>query len=101
MRKHIANPAISASIAWVKNVYSLRIARGTNSDQLPTVSLLTHQFIHKAVHNYSLIPLLVQVFTPQLSTAISGNIHPLQTQLYPQSTAPINMKKKENMERNT
>jgi len=80
--------------AWVKNVYSLRIARGTNGDKLPTDSLLTQQITHSPVHNPQLIPLLVQVFTPQLSTPKITYFNLLYRRLYPQSTPPINMKKK-------
>ena len=101
MRKYTYKRATSVSLAWVKNVYSLRTARGTNGVHLPTEGTLTYQFTHLLVHNSPLIPLLVQVFTPRLSTAISSTLHPLHTQLYPQSTTPINKKKKGKMERNT
>jgi hypothetical protein len=91
MPKISTNPLFST---WVKNVYSLRIAQGIKSDQLPTTSPLTHQFTHTAVHNYLLIPLLVQVFAPSFSTPKISNLYLLYARLYPQSTPPINMKKK-------
>lgn len=101
MRNETYKPAISVWLGWVKNVYSLRTARGTNSDQLPTTGTPTYLPTHKLVHNLPLIPLFVQVFTTLLSTVKIVTLHLIHTQLYPQSTAPINMKKKENMERNT
>ena len=89
------------SLAWVKNVYSLRIPQGINGDKLHTGSLLTKQFTARPVHNPQLIPLFVQVFTPQLSPQKLSNFNLLYRQLYPLSTAPINKKKKGNKERNT
>ena len=80
--------------AWVKNVYTLRTAQGTNGDKLHTGSLLTKQFTAHPVHNPQLIPLFVQVFTPQLSTLKINHFNLLDRRLYPQSTPPINMKKK-------
>ena len=82
------------SLAWVKNVYSLRIPQGTNGDKLHTGSRLTEQFTTRPVHNPQLIPLFVQVFTPQLSTLKINHFNLLDRRLYPQSTPPINMKKK-------
>jgi hypothetical protein len=86
---------------WIKNVYSLRKQTGTTSDQLPTPSLLETQFTHLPVHNPLVTPLFVQVFTPALSTSKFNEYHLLQSHLYPQSTPPINKKKKGKMERNT
>ena len=80
--------------AWVKNVYTLRTAQGTNGDKLHTGSYLTQQFTHLPVHNPQVIPLFVQVFTSQLSTLKINHFNLLNRRLYPQSTPPINMKKK-------
>jgi len=101
MRKSIVTPSIFVPVAWVKNVYSLRTAWGINSGQLPTDTIFTRQHTYHLVHNSPFIPLLVQVFTPHLSTAKITQSHPLYTRLYPQSTSPITMKKKEKIERNT
>lgn len=86
---------------WIKNVYSLRTQMGTTSDKLHTGTWLSQQFTHSPVHNPQVIPRIVQVLTPQLSPLKIGNFNPLITHLYTQSTAPINKKKKGNMERNT
>ena len=86
---------------WIKNVYSLRIQTGTTSEQLHTPTHLTQQFTYHPVHKSQVTPLFVQVFTPQLSTSENTNFNLLHSWLYPQSTAPINKKKKGKMERNT
>jgi len=86
---------------WIKNVYSLRIETGTTSEQLDTASHLTQQFTMSPVHNPQVTPLFVQVFTPQLSPLKISDFNLLDRRLYPQSTAPINKKKKGNKERNT
>lgn len=85
----------------IKNVYSLRKQTGKTSDQLHTPSLLIQEFTDAPVHNSLFIPLFVQAFTPSLYTPKINQFNLLYSQLYPQSTAPINMKKKENLERNT
>jgi hypothetical protein len=95
-------PTLCAPVdKWIKNVYSLRTGTGTTSDDLPTPSSLSQQFTHAPVHKPRLVPLLVQVFTAQLSTVKNAHFNLLHSRLYPQSTAPINKKKKGNMERNT
>jgi len=86
---------------WIKNVYSLRIQSGITSEQLHTATHLSQQFTTTPVHNPLLTPLFVQVFTPQLSPQKISNFNLLERRLYPQSTAPINKKKKEKKERNT
>jgi hypothetical protein len=87
--------------AWVKNVYSLRILEGKTSDRLHTGSLLAHQFTQLQVHNSLLTPLFVQAFAPQFYTSKNAQFNLLDTLLYPQSTAPINKKKKRILGRNT
>ena len=84
----------SLSFAWVKNVYSLRTVEGKKSDNLYTDSRLAQQFTNNTVHNSPLIPLLVQVSTPSFSTSKNNIFNLLNRRLYPQSTPPINMKKK-------
>ena len=86
---------------WIKNVYSLRVNDSTTSDQLYTTSLLTYQFEQPAVHNSPVTPLFVQAIASSLSTCETSLFNQLQSHLYPQSTPPINKKKKENIERNT
>lgn len=104
MRKNILTPVmpyITHVDNWIKNVYSLRTQTGTTSEQLHTGTALERQFTHSHVHNPQLIPLFVQVFTPLLSPSKISHFTLLFTHLYTQSTAPINKKKKGNMERNT
>ena len=84
----------SLSFAWVKNVYSLRTVRGIKSGLLYTDSLLTQQFTNPTVHNSPLIRLFVLAFAPLLSTTKISVFNLLFRRLYPQSTPPINMKKK-------
>ena len=91
MRKNSTTPL---SFAWVKNVYSLRIAKGIKSDNLYTDTRLAQQFTHPIVHNSPLIRLFVPAFAPSLSTPKSSYFNLLNRRLYPQSTPPINMKKK-------
>ena len=83
------------SFAWVKNVYSLRIARGTNSDKLPTPPLSTRTFTYQPVHKSPVVLRFVQAFTPLFSTLKIPSLYLLYIPLYPQSTPPINKKKKE------
>ena len=102
MPSYHTTPSLFAPVdKWIKNVYSLRTGTGTTSDNLPTPSSLSQQFTHVPVHKPQLIPLFVQVFTPQLSTVKITHFNLLYSRLYPQSTAPINKKKKGKMERNT
>lgn len=91
MPKNSINPL---SFSWVKNVYSLRTAKGIKSDNLYTDSPLAKQFTYAAVHNSPLIPLFVPAFAPSLSTSKMNVFNLLNRRLYPQSTPPINMKKK-------
>ena len=79
---------------WIKNVYNLRTQTGTKSDSLYTNSQLTNQFTDAPVHNSPVTPLFVHVLTTQLSTSKNTQLHLLYSHLYPQSTPPINMKKK-------
>lgn len=82
-------------------MYSLGKVIGKTSDKLHTPSLLTHQFTFPTVHNLPVTPLFVLAFTPQFYTPKISHLHLLDRRLYPQSTPPINKKKKENLERNT
>jgi len=86
---------IFTPLPWVKNVYSLRTVQGINSDKLHTGSHLMKQFAHSPVYNPQLILAFVQVFTSQLSTLKINYFNLLYRRLYPQSTPPINKKKKE------
>jgi hypothetical protein len=86
---------------WIKNVYSLRTQMGTTSAELHTGIQLSRQFALSPVHNLQVTPLFVQAFTPLFSTAKIGQSNLLFTHLSPQSTAPINKKKKEILGRNT
>ena len=79
---------------WIKNVYNLRTQTGTKSDSLYTDCQLTNQFTKDPVHNSPVTPLFVQVLAAQLSTSKITQLHLLHNHLYPQSTPPINMKKK-------
>jgi len=86
---------------WIKNVYSQRTQTGITSEQLHTGSSLTHQFTFPTVHKSLLTPLFVLVVNTQFYTAKNHQFNLLYSHLYPQSTAPINMKKKERKEKNT
>ena len=79
----------------IKNVYNLRTQTGKTSEQLHTPSTLTHQFTQPMVHNSRVTPLFVLVLATQLSTSKMNELHLLYRRLYPQSTPPINKKKKE------
>ncbi|MDB5179823.1 MAG: hypothetical protein JWN12_455 [Candidatus Saccharibacteria bacterium] len=98
---HIISLLFAPVDNWIKNVYSLRTKTGTTSDELHTPNLFTHQFTFPTVHNSRLTPLFVQAFASPFYTAKISRYHPLDRQLYPQSTPPINKKKKEKLERNT
>ena len=82
-------------------MYSLRKQTGKTSDELHTPHPLTSQFIQDPVHNSLVTPLFVRAFTPQFYTLKIRHFHLLDRWLYPQSTAPINKKKKERKEKNT
>lgn len=85
----------------IKNVYSWGKQGGINGGDLPTASTLARQFTTRPVHKPQVIRLIVQVFTPQLSAPKIDRSHLLKTDLYTQSTPPINKKKKGKLERNT
>lgn len=85
----------------IKNVYRWGKQEGKTSGELPTRSVLKRQFTQHPVHNPQVIPLIVQVFTPQLSAPKITRLHLLMNDLYTQSTPPINKKKKGKLERNT
>jgi len=87
--------SIFTPLPWVKNVYSLRTVQGISSDELHTGSHFVKQFTPSPVHNPQLILAFVQVFTSQLSTSKINHFNLLYRHLYPQSTPPINKKKKE------
>ena len=82
------------AFAWVKNVYSLRTAGGTTSATLYTASLLPIDLDFKAVYNSPVLALSLHRFTTYLYTVKISVFNLLLHHLYPQSTAPINMKKK-------
>ena len=82
------------AFAWVKNVYSLRTAGGTTSATLYTASLLPISSAFEAVYNSPALALSLHRFTTYLYTVKISVFNPLLHHLYPQSTAPINMKKK-------
>jgi hypothetical protein len=86
---------------WVKNVYSLRIQTGKTSGDLYTHSSLARQFTHQPVHNLPVVPVFVPAFAPLLSTSKNNQVTLLNSHLYPQSTPPINKKKKKILGRNT
>jgi hypothetical protein len=86
---------------WVKNVYSLRTRPSKTSGWLHTTNQLTRQLTHSPVYNIQLTPLFIQTFTPLFYTPKINQFHLLYSQLYPQSTVPINKKKKKILERNT
>ena len=86
---------------WIKNVYNLRTQTGIKSDELYTNSQLTNQFTKAPVHNSPVTPLFVQVLATQFSTSKITQFDLLHNNLYPQSTPPINKKKKRILGRNT
>ena len=81
---------------WVKNVYSLRTADGTNSAILPTGSYNTITFPYYPVYNSLVIPRFIPAFYALLSTYIFPTLHLLTNQLYLFSTPPITKRTKEN-----
>lgn len=84
----------ATTFAWVKNVYSLRTAGGTTGALLYTASLPSTSSNHQAVYNLPALTLSLHRFATYLYTAIFSYFNLLLHHLYPQSTAPINMKKK-------
>ena len=84
----------ATTFAWVKNVYSLRTAGGTTSAMLYTASLLPISSGFEAVYKSPALTLSLHRFTAYLYTAKISVFNLLLHHLYPQSTAPINMKKK-------
>jgi len=83
----VTNPV---HIAWVKNVYSLGTKTGTNSAQLPTASSQSDTYPLLPTYKSPVIRSLVHQFITHLSPSKIRHFNPLNTQLYPQSTAPIN-----------
>jgi len=94
-------PLITYVDKCIKNVYSLRTHAGTTSGELHTGSLLPYQFTPQAVHNSLVTPLFVPVLATQFSTSKISHFNLLYRRLSPQSTPPINKKKKERKEKNT
>jgi len=86
---------------WVKNVYSLRIDQGTKGDNLYTDHPLARFIAPTTVDNPPVTPLFVPALAIQFSPSKISQLHLLYRQLYPQSTPPINKKKKERKELNT
>lgn len=80
---------------WVKNVYSLRTTRGTTSKLLSTVTSRTNDDQQRAVHKLAVILNLVHQFKTYLSTTKIRRFNLLYSDLYPQSTPPINKRNKE------
>ena len=102
MRKYYTTSLLFSPVDnRTKNVYNVRTQTGKTSAQLRTPSLLTNQFTQAPVHNSPLTPLFVQAFAPSLSTSEISQFNLLNSQLYPQSTVPINKKKKKILGRNT
>lgn len=84
------------SQAWVKNVYSLRIARGVTGGQTYTESVQNSQSALSPVHKHPTLSRLLPVFEPNLSTTISRQFNLLINHLYPLSTHPTITETKEN-----
>lgn len=91
----------SVSIAWVKNVYSLRMDSGIHRGKTIvsyTPPSLTHQSLWVQTHAYTHFPTMLSAVLPTLKNIY---FHLLIHHLYTVSTAPIIKKKKENKERNS
>lgn len=89
------------STAWVKNVYSLRIAQGVtsgySSTPLPSLSKnTTAQRVQTPFFTHT-----IRNLSARLSTQKNQLFNLLSNHLYPLSTAPTIKKNKEKMERNT
>jgi len=84
------------SLAWVKNVYSLRIARGVTGGQTYTETTRMAQDPVSPVHKHPHLSQLLPVFEPNLSTTIYRQFNLLINHLYPLSTSPIITETKEN-----
>jgi hypothetical protein len=84
------------SQAWVKNVYSLRIARGLTGGRTYTESTQNNQNALSPVHKHPALSQLLPVFKPDLSTVISRHFNLLINYLYPLSTHPTITETKEN-----
>jgi len=84
----------TTSFAWVKNVYSLGVTEGINSGFLYTTPLPVTTYTFNPVHNTPTFTRFIHAFTTYLSTRNFEYFNPLIHHLYPQSTAPINKKKK-------
>lgn len=85
----------------IKNVHSLRKQVGKTSGMLRTPFILYRQFTTTRVHNRPIFTPFRHVFNTGFYTPENWQFNLLYRHLYPQSTPPINMKKKENLERNT
>jgi len=95
MLKPLHFNATTLSFAWVKNVYSLGVTKGTNSGFLytglydsPTSPLLS-------VHKSPTFTPFIHAFRTYLSTHVFTHFNLLYNHLYPQSTSPTIKKKKE------
>jgi len=84
------------SLAWVKNVYSLRIARRVTGGQTYTETTKETLDVTSPVHKHPHLSQLLPVFEPDLSTAIYRQFNLLINHLYPLSTSPIITETKEN-----
>lgn len=90
MLKQLSYVTSPALFAWVKNVYSLGTAKGTNSVQLPTTQPHTDTYPHIPVHKSPVIQRLIHQFKTHLSPSKISHFNPLNSHLYPLSTVPIN-----------
>lgn len=84
------------SQAWVKNVYSLRIARGVTGGQTYTESCSDTQITPSPVYKHPTLSRLLPAFEPSLSTTIFRQFNLLINHLYPLSTVPTITETKEN-----
>ena len=90
MLKQLAYVTSPALFTWVKNVYSLGIAKGTNGAQLPTGLPHTDTYLLTPVHKSPVIQRLMHQFKTYLSPSKISHFNPLNSHLYPLSTVPIN-----------
>lgn len=90
MLKQLTFTTNSVHTTWVKNVYSLGTQTGTNSVQLPTASSQSDTYPLTPTYKSPVIRSLVHQFITHLSPSKKRLLNPLNSQLYPQSTAPIN-----------
>ena len=95
MRKSLILSVNPLSFAWVKNVYSLGVTKGTNSGLLYTGNTYSPTYTLNSVHNYPTLTLFIHGFRTYLSTRVFAQINLLINHLYPQSTPPIIKNEKE------